>query len=1084
MKNLYLFRAMTLLLLFTLLTGQTLPAQKPSPNAPGVSASLTLQPDITGKCVGDTVYVPIHITGDDVLSLQLTLDYDHNVLVPPDTSAGYANVFSGFFVSSYNYQWTNLNTSVTYPNTDYLSIDKLNFNGYNFNGQKLLDLVFIYLGGNTTIHFRHAPDATIPPLCGIWNDFGIQITPVTYTDNIFSGYPHLLVGSIGSNQTICSGIAPSLLTGIAPANGTSPTYQWQVSTNNTTFSDIPGATNLDYQPGALTATTYYRLMQNAAGTCKGPLPTNTITITVNPILPVSISIAASANPICNGSPVTFTATPVNGGGTPTYAWYRNSTSVGSNSPVYTTSTLSNGDQVKCVLTSSETCKSGSPALSNTITMTVNPILAVGVSISASANPTCAGNTVTYTATPSNGGTTPAYQWKVNAIDATNATNATFNYIPANGDVVTCVMTSSETCVSGNPATSNAVTMTVNPVLAAGVSIAASANPICTGGSVTFTATPTNGGATPAFQWMVNAINATDATNSSFSYSPVDGDAVTCVLTSSETCVSGSPATSNTVLMTVHPNLAVGSVSAGQSICTGTAPALLTGTPPSNGTSPVYQWQSSPDNVTFTDIPGATDLTYLPGTLTATTYFRQIQNAAGTCGGPLPTPSVTITVTPLIPVSVVIYSTLTEVCANTPVAFLASPTNGGTTPAYQWKVNGNNVGTNFYMYTYEPQNNDVISCVLTSSALCVSGNPATSNLITMTVDPDLVPGTIANDQSVCSGATPVLLTSTLPNGTSPTYQWQVSTDNTIFTDIPGATDATWQPGPLTATTYYRQMQNATATCGGPLPTNTVTILVTDNLPVNVTITADANPVCAGTPVTFTANPINGGTLPAYQWQVNAANAVNATNATYTYVPENSDVVTCVLTSSETCVTGSPATSNIITMTVNPILAAGVTINASTTHVCVGSPVTFTATPANGGATPAYQWQVNAANATNATNDTYTYVPANGDVVTCVMTSSETCVSGSPATSNSITITADPDLIPGTVAASQTICTGSIPALLTSTPPNGTSPTYQWQVSADNVIFTDIPGATDATWQPGTLTATTYYRQMQNATGTCG
>ena len=60
--------------------------------------------------------------------------------------------------------------------------------------------------------------------------------------------------------------------------------------------------------------------------------------------------------------------------------------------------------------------------------------------------------------------------------------------------------------------------------------------------------------------------------------------------------------------------------------------------------------------------------------------------------------------------------------------------------------------------------------------------------------------------------------------------------------------------------------------------------------------------AGTPVTFTAAPVNGGTVPAFQWKVNAANAANATNATYTYTPANGDVITCVLTSNAPCVTG--------------------------------------------------------------------------------------------------------------------------------------------------------------------------------------
>lgn len=85
---------------------------------------------------------------------------------------------------------------------------------------------------------------------------------------------------------------------------------------------------------------------------------------------------------------------------------------------------------------------------------------VGVIINASANPVCAGTSVTFTATPDNGGTTPYYQWKINGVYA-GTNSSSFTYIPVNGDVVTCVLSSSLNCVSGNPATSDGITMTVN-----------------------------------------------------------------------------------------------------------------------------------------------------------------------------------------------------------------------------------------------------------------------------------------------------------------------------------------------------------------------------------------------------------------------------------------------------------------------------------------------------------------------------------------------------------------------------------------------------------------------------------------------
>jgi fibronectin-binding autotransporter adhesin len=98
--------------------------------------------------------------------------------------------------------------------------------------------------------------------------------------------------------------------------------------------------------------------------------TSTATVVVNPYLPVSVSIGASATSICSGTSVTFTATPTNGGSSPTYQWKLNGTNVGTNSATYINASLANSDQVTCTLTSNYSCTTGNPATSNTITMSV------------------------------------------------------------------------------------------------------------------------------------------------------------------------------------------------------------------------------------------------------------------------------------------------------------------------------------------------------------------------------------------------------------------------------------------------------------------------------------------------------------------------------------------------------------------------------------------------------------------------------------------------------------------------------------------------------------------------------------------
>ncbi|MFA5973301.1 MAG: LamG domain-containing protein, partial [Lentimicrobiaceae bacterium] len=105
----------------------------------------------------------------------------------------------------------------------------------------------------------------------------------------------------------------------------------------------------------------------------------------------------------------------------------------------------------------------------------------------------------------------------------------------------------------------------------------------------------------------------------------------------------------------------------------------------------------------------------------------------------------------------------------------------------------------------------------------------------------------------------------------------------------------------------------------------------------------------------------------------------------------------------------AESNVLIMTIDPTITAAVTVTPSATTVCDGTTVTFTATAANGGSAPTYQWYNGATAITGATNATYAYTPAvdNTDAITVEMTSNATgCLLGSPATSSPVTVTDNP------------------------------------------------------------------------------
>ncbi|NCA76842.1 MAG: hypothetical protein EOM90_10940, partial [Alphaproteobacteria bacterium] len=770
-----------------------------------------------------------------------------------------------------------------------------------------------------------------------------------------------------------------------------------------------------------------------------PDTSNIIVMSVTPSLPVSVTITASENPICEGTSVTFTATPTNGGSTPIYQWQVNGSNVGTNSPNYAY-TPSNNDIVTCIVASNATCSTGSPAISNPITMNVDPNLPVSVTTTASENPVCQGTSVTYAAIPTNGGSAPVYQWQVNGLNVgTNSPN--YAYTPSNNDIVTCIVASNATCATGSPAISNPITMTVDPNLPVNVTITASENPVCQGSSVTFTVTPINGGLVPSYQWQVNGLNV-GSNSTNYSYAPASGDVITCILTSNASCATGSPAISNPITMTVNDNMPVSiSITASENpVCSGTS-VTFAATPTNGGSSPAYQWQVNGLNV-GTNSP---NYTYTPSNNDIVTCILT-SNATCATGSPATSNAITMTVNDNLPVSISITASENPVCSGTSVTFMATPTNGGSSPVYQWQVNGSNVGTNSPNYTYTSSNGDIITCILTSNATCATGSPATSNAITMVVNFNLpVSVTItASENPVCQG-TSVTFTATPTNGgSSPVYQWQVNGSNVGTSSL----NYTYTPSNTDIVTCILT-SNATCATGSPATSNAITMTVKDNLPVSISITASENPVCSGTSITFMANPINEGTTPVYQWQVNGSNVgTNSTN--YTYTPANGDVITCILTSNANCATGSPATSNAITMTVNSTLPVSVTTTASENPACSGTAVSFTAFPVNGGTAPVYQWQVNGANA-GSNSPTYTYIPGNGDLVLCTVTSNENCSTGNPAKSNVIKMEINP-VLPVSLTISlpeNPVCAGSEITVTASPVNGGTLPVYQWQLNSINI-----------------------------------
>jgi hypothetical protein len=487
---------------------------------------------------------------------------------------------------------------------------------YNNNGQ-FVATELVYSHNGTTTNETHSTTYTVPvptvqaittctPLrMRVITDVSTNLVmspcgPMTYGQiEDYSVYikPSGTQGSVSisaSPNPSCIGSAVTFTA--TPTNGgPNPTYKWFV---NNIYTGTTGST---YTTSSIAngAVVRAQMFYTATGACYADsIFSNTITVnrTTGVTPAVSIALTSGTNPGCSGQTYVFTATPTNGGTTPTYQWYVNGTAVvGATNTTFTSSTLVNNDAVTCVLTPGNICVTPTTATSNAITISITTITpTVSIAVTGGSNPGCSGQAITFTATPANGGTNPAYQWKVNGVAVTGATNSTFTSSTLNaGDVVTVTMISNSPCAAPGGVTSNGITISFTS-LTASVSIAQTGgtNPICAGKPVTFTATPVNGGTSPVYNWLVNGTPA-GATGATFSTTTLaNGSVVSVTMTSNNPCVTSPNVSSNTITMTVLP---VDTPKVSVAITKGNNPGCqdsvlgFTAVATNAGSAPAYAW---------------------------------------------------------------------------------------------------------------------------------------------------------------------------------------------------------------------------------------------------------------------------------------------------------------------------------------------------------------------------------------------------------------------------------------------------------------------------------------------------------------
>ena len=304
------------------------------------------------------------------------------------------------------------------------------------------------------------------------------------------------------------------------------------------------------------------------------------------------------------------------------------------------------------------------------------------------------------------------------------------------------------------------------------------------------------------------------------------------------------------------------------------------------------------------------------------------------------------------------------CSGATANFSVTATGIGL--GYQWQANtgsgwynlsnfGAYTNVNTYVLTVTPvtaTSGYQFRCIVTGSC---TPTTATSNPVTLTVNPPLSNNAVSSGQSLCAG-TPNPFTVTTPSGGDGAYlyQWYQNTGSG-WVAIAGATNGNYGVGVLSTTTsYLRQV-----TDGACAYNNSAGVTITINLPTAISSNPVSTTVCAGTNAVFSV--VATGTTVSYKWQVNTGSGFANVNNGSQYTGTTSPMLTvlaptyamngyqyqCVV--SGNCAPAM-ATSTAATLTVNPV--AAVTMQPANVSSCAGSTVTFSVGATGTGI--GYQW----------------------------------------------------------------------------------------------------------------------------------
>ena len=447
----------------------------------------------SGTCPNTVIYSnEIPITVNPQVELDYTINGSTNVCIGSDATFS-VTINSGGGGGTISYQWIKSTDGINWTNETGAITDTHTYTGLNNNDQ--IDVLV-----STSVDCRFT----------IQDPQIITINPLPTVD-------------AGSDISVCLNGTLNLSASSTAASS----WSWTGPNSFTSSNQNPSISNITNAA----AGTYTLTVTDNNG-CEN---SDTVDVTVDPLPTVN---AGSDTSVCLNGTLNLSASSATA---TSWSWTGpNSFISSSQTPSINNVTNAAAGTYTLTVADNNGCEN-----SDTVDVTIDPLPSVNAGIDISV---CLNGTLNLSASSAT-----SWSWTgPNSFTSLSQNPSISNITNAAAGTYTLTVTDNNGCEN-----SDTVDVTVDPLLAPDVSIMSNDpdNNICSGDSVTFTASPTNGGLSPTYQWYIDGVPSGGSTTSNTFMPTLNATStVSVIMTTTETCYTTLTDTSNDIIINTFTTL--------------------------------------------------------------------------------------------------------------------------------------------------------------------------------------------------------------------------------------------------------------------------------------------------------------------------------------------------------------------------------------------------------------------------------------------------------------------------------------------------------------------------------------------------